>query len=249
MKTERKVMKDSFYFQHDYNSANDQRILKLRAKFNNAEGYGIYFMILEAMAQEESGILENNCMAQLSLSYGLAINQLKAIINYCIEIGLFVQDKKGFFSKRMIEHKQFRKERSLSGKRGAKSRWEDSSAMAQPMAQPMQRKGKERKGYIKKEIYKEKREPNKAIETLKINYSSIKDLKEIDLLEIASDYKVPVSFVYSELDSMKNWLGAKGKKYKNYKLALRNWVKKGAIQRIDYAKQANSKRGIDLSNL
>jgi phage replication O-like protein O len=84
---------------------------------------------------------------------------------------------------------------------------------------------------------------------LQKKYSSIKNLTENDLKEIANDYNVPVSFVYSQLDTMKNWMSAKGKRYKNYKSALRNWVKKGAIQRMDYAKQANSKRGIDLSNL
>lgn len=149
-------MKDTYYFQHDYNAANDQKVLKLRAKFNNAEGYGIYFMILEAMAQEKTGRLDNDCIAQLSLSYGLAIEQLKAVLNYCLEIGLFVQDENGIFSKRMLEHKNFRKERSLSGKKGAKTRWKNSSAIAQPLAQLMQRKGKERKGNnIKQAKYKD----------------------------------------------------------------------------------------------
>lgn len=145
-------MKDSFYFQHDYNAANDQRILKLRAKFDNAKGYGMYFMILEAMAQEESGTLEPDCIAQLSLSYSLAIEELKAVLEYCISIGLFVSDEKGIYSHRMLEHKNFRKERSSAGKRGAKNRWKNGSAIKEPLAQPMQRKGKERK---EKDIIKE----------------------------------------------------------------------------------------------
>lgn len=248
-------MKDSFYFQHDYNSANDQRILQLRAKFNNAEGYGIYFMILEAMAQEQSGRIDRASLAGLSLGYGLVIDRLVEIVDYCIEIGLFIENSTGIFSERMIEHKKLRKLYQQSGREGANKRWSkktrvsDRVAMATLIATPMQRKGKERKGYIKKEISKEKESTNKALKTIEKNYSSIKDLREKDLQEIANDYKVPVSFVLSELDTMKNWLGAKGKKYKNYKLALRNWVKKGAIQRIDYARQANNKRGIDLSNI
>jgi hypothetical protein len=143
-------MKDSYYFPHDCNAANDQRVLKLRTKFNNAEGYGIYFYILEAMSQEEDGVLDSDCMAQLSLSYGLAIEQLSAVINYCIEIGLFVQDQSGIYSKRMIEHKLFRKERSESGKRGAYSRWSDGSANSSAIgsAYAKERKGKERKEKI-----------------------------------------------------------------------------------------------------
>jgi transcriptional antiterminator len=65
---------------------------------------------------------------------------------------------------------------------------------------------------------------------IKKKYSSLKDIQELDFEEIANDYKVPVSFVLSKLDDMQNWLEAKGKRYKNYKSALRNWVKKDAIQ-------------------
>ena len=147
-------MRDSYYFSHDCNAANDQRILKLRTRFNNAEGYGIYFFILEAMSQEEYGILESDCVAQLSLSYGLAIEQLQAVLNFCIEVGLFIQDQKGIYSKRMVEHKKFRKERSESGKRGAASRWNDGSAIgsANGSAYAKERKGKE----IKEKEIKEK---------------------------------------------------------------------------------------------
>ncbi len=86
-------------------------------------------------------------------------------------------------------------------------------------------------------------------ETIQKKYSSIKNLTENDFEEIANDYKVPVSFVLSKLEDMQNWMEAKGKRYKNYKSALRNWVKTDAIKRIDNAKQSNNKRSIDLSNL
>lgn len=229
-------MKDSFYFQHDYNSASDQKILKIRAKFNNAEGYGIYFMILEAMAQEENGILDNDCIAQLSLSYGLAIKQLELFLNYCIEIGLFTQDERGIFSKRMIEHKNYRKERSNAGKRGAKTRWADSSAIKEPLAQPMQRKGKERK---EKEIYKE-------INKEKINIYSI---TENQLQEIADKFKVPIAFVKSKYEDMIDWHKSTGKIRKDWVATLRNFVKSDAIKRIDHAKQSGNKTALDFTGI
>jgi len=86
-------------------------------------------------------------------------------------------------------------------------------------------------------------------ETIQKKYPSLKDIKEIDIKEIAKQYGVPENFVYSKLDDMTNWLEAKGKKYKNYKSALRNWVKKDAIERIDNAKHRNNKVSIDASNL
>jgi hypothetical protein len=61
-------------------------------------------------------------------------------------------------------------------------------------------------------------------------YNNIENLKEEDLETIAEKYQVPVSFVKSKLDDMTNWIGANGKKYKDYYLALCNWVKKDALK-------------------
>jgi phage replication O-like protein O len=72
-------------------------------------------------------------------------------------------------------------------------------------------------------------------------YARLKDLDDFVLQEIAVKYKVPLPFVMSKLDDMTNWLEAKGKRYKNYKSALMNWVKKDAIKIISSAKQHESK--------
>jgi len=55
-------------------------------------------------------------------------------------------------------------------------------------------------------------------------YSSLKDLTEKDFLEIAEKYDVSVKFVRVIFDRMENWIYAKGRRYKNYKRALMNWV-------------------------
>ena len=153
-------MKDTFYFQHDYNSRSDPKILMLRGKFYH-EGYSVFWMLLESMAESSSGYLSREILPGLAIGYGSAIAQLLAIVEYCIGIGLLFENENGIFSKRMMEHKKYREERSASGKRGAVTRWEDSSAIAQPIAQPMQRKGKERKGNILPKGNTQKRELSK----------------------------------------------------------------------------------------
>lgn len=75
-------------------------------------------------------------------------------------------------------------------------------------------------------------------------YRSISDLTEDDFLEIAEQYQVTKSFVLSKLDDMTNWLGATGKKYKNYKSALRNWVKKDAMNLRKESDDARSKQSV-----
>lgn len=57
-----------------------------------------------------------------------------------------------------------------------------------------------------------------------------KSLREGDFQEIADSYNVPVSFVMSKWEDLQNWSKAKGKTYKDYNAALRNWVKRDAVQ-------------------
>jgi len=68
---------------------------------------------------------------------------------------------------------------------------------------------------------------NKKIKKKK-KYTSLSDLKEKEFEEIAEKYGVLVSFVRSSFDDLENYCGAHGRRYKNYKLALMNFVKKDA---------------------
>jgi hypothetical protein len=59
----------------------------------------------------------------------------------------------------------------------------------------------------------------------KVNkYSSIEDIKEEDLQELSEQYNAPLGFVKLKLETLKNYCESKGKTYKNYKSALRNFV-------------------------
>ena len=64
-----------------------------------------------------------------------------------------------------------------------------------------------------KEIYKEKKK-----------FSSLKDITPEVIQEIADKYKAPIGFVQLKLEVLKNYCESKGRRYKNYKSALRNFV-------------------------
>jgi len=66
----------------------------------------------------------------------------------------------------------------------------------------------------------------------KKTYSSLDDIREEDLQEISNKYRVSVPFVRFCLEKMTNWLEAKGKRYKNYKRALMNWVLSEAQRQV-----------------
>jgi hypothetical protein len=148
------MAKDAFYFSHDYNAQNDEKILELRSEYG-AEGYGVFWMIIETMAQNENGGVKATLMGGLSLGYGVAKGRLSDIINKCISIGLFYMEGDFLFSKRLLKHKYIRKTLSEKGKEGADKRWGgyregNGGGIANPM--PKERKGKEIKGNKSKEL-------------------------------------------------------------------------------------------------
>lgn len=153
----------AFYFPHDDNAAGDERVLKLRAKFGNTEGYAMWFMLLEYLSRN-GGYMQGELMAELSLSYSIPPEKWKEFIDFCIAISLLKNSKNGVFSYRLVEHIGYRKERVESGKKGAKARWgsqkeDDGTAIAQPLAKPIA--GEERRGEDIKDI---KKPTKKALE-------------------------------------------------------------------------------------
>ncbi len=137
------MAKDTYYFSHDYNARNDEKILELRSNFG-AEGYGVFWMVVETMAENDNGGAKVSLIGGLSLGYGVPKEKLLAIINYCIEIELFFEDDGYIFSRRMRKHKDFRTELSKKGKEGAEKRWKNSPPNSPPNAK--ESKVKERKG-------------------------------------------------------------------------------------------------------
>lgn len=61
-------------------------------------------------------------------------------------------------------------------------------------------------------------------------YNSLRSLKESDFKEIAKSKRVSISTVKKQYDALVDYCESKGKRYKNYKAALRNFVSK-AIER------------------
>ena len=55
-------------------------------------------------------------------------------------------------------------------------------------------------------------------------YSSLKEITSKEIGEIAKHYDVNPKLVKYCFEQMKTWLAAKGRRYKNYKMALMNWV-------------------------
>jgi hypothetical protein len=118
------------YFEHDYSARNDQKILQLRYK-HGAGGYGIFWMLLETMAEDSTGYIQASDIGGLSLCYGVAIGGLSDVLKTCVEIGLFKQCEHGnYYSERMLFHRKEMDNFSLQGRKGAQIRWGNRGANA-----------------------------------------------------------------------------------------------------------------------
>ncbi len=150
MNKESKTNRETYYFSHDYGARNDPKILELRAEYG-LQGLGLYWCIVETLAEAEDGYINLRLLGGLSIGYGTTKTLLQKYINFMIEIELLHEDENGYYSKRMMEHKQVRKRLSNAGKKGARSRWGDKEKTeilkgghSTPNAK--ERKGKEKKG-------------------------------------------------------------------------------------------------------
>lgn len=66
------------YFSHDSNARNSDKIILLRAQMG-AEGYGIYFMILERLREEPTymSVKDYNMLA-----FDLRVDSAKIVVSY-----------------------------------------------------------------------------------------------------------------------------------------------------------------------
>lgn len=120
------MSKDAYYFSHDSNARNDEKILMLRA-YHGWAGYGIYWALIEMMFDSEDSTLSHDKLTGIAVSYNIDITSLKQIISTCVEETLFVSDGEKFWSESLSRRKQkfhdIRRKRSEAGKKGMAKRW------------------------------------------------------------------------------------------------------------------------------
>lgn len=146
------------YFPHDSNARNSDKLLPLRMKYG-AEGYGIYFMLLERL-REEQGYMSVKDYNMLAFDLRVDSAKVKSVIE---DFGLFVFTDEGkyFYSEGFKKRMEIKDETSAklsdAGKRGNAKRWnknqEKNASQSPPdsLAIASQSQVKERKGNISSE--------------------------------------------------------------------------------------------------
>ena len=131
------------YFSHDSNARNSDKLMKVRMKLG-AEGYGIFFMLIERLREEE-GYKSTIDYDTLAFDLRVEPEKVKQVVeNY--DLFKITEDGKYFYSDSFNERMEMmdakRKKRAEAGKKGAEKRWEnrqnDSNANGKAIAMPKQ---------------------------------------------------------------------------------------------------------------
>lgn len=184
------MSKDAYYFSHDSNARNDEKIISLRME-HGWRGYGIYWALIEKLRDESDYTIER-LYKNLAFEFQESPEVIKSVVE---DFGLFEisEDGKRFYSKSLLKRMKLREEKSQKAREAAEKRWGKERSNADAMRshsdsnagamQGKERKGKENKGKKDKDIpafedfssYALEHKPEVDEEALKFKYESWKE--------------------------------------------------------------------------
>jgi hypothetical protein len=187
--------KEAFYFPHFCNARHDRKIRRLRKELGT-EGYGIYFMLLETLREQQDLMYPLDDLDLLAEEFGVSEAKVRvAICNY----GLFeIDEEQKFFSPKMLVYLEpyfkMKEQRKVAGQKSADKRRgiEISTTVQQPFND---RSTKERK-------VNESKEKESKVNEIKEEYS---------LVEMLSPYIADLGIEYTNFYSYWSEKNNKGK--------------------------------------
>jgi len=118
-----KMSKNTFYFSHDYNARNDEKIKELI--FNHGmPGYGIYWSIIEELYQNANVLLLNYERIAFELR-----TECDLVISVIHDFNLFIINDKNFSSLSVEKRLNERNIKSQKARESADKRWNNTNAM------------------------------------------------------------------------------------------------------------------------
>lgn len=129
------MSKDTFYFSHDSNAANDDKILALRMK-HGWEGYGLFWALIERL-RESKDFMSVKDYNVIAFSFRTSPEKIKSIIN---DFGLFAftEDGKSFYSERLVKSMELKNQKSEKAREKAMKRWNKDQQECNSNATAMQ---------------------------------------------------------------------------------------------------------------
>ena len=185
--------KDAFYFSHDSNAKDDFKCMLLIEELG-LEGYGIFWILVETLREQDCFKYPIRLLPSLSRKYNTTLTKMEVVIrNY----NLFRIDEENFFfseslNRRMALMDKAREQRKLAGIASGKARKKNEIERPLNECSTDDEQRKEKKENKQKEInfYQEdENEKYQKINEILINKQHAKDRKLEKLENLASSSK------------------------------------------------------------
>ena len=207
-------MKETFYFQHDYNARTDPKLQDVLIE-HGAAGLGVFWCIVEQLYEQGGKLPLKTCK---SIAFALHVD-CKVVESIIHDFDLFTNDGANFWSKSVITRLGKRADIAEKRKAAAIKRWQstrEKQMQCNSDANAMQndakkRKEKKRKEYNIKENIQEK-------SGHRFSPPTIEEIKGY-ILEKGYSFDAESFFDFYE---SKGWFVGKNK-MKDWKAAVRNW--------------------------
>ena len=115
--------KDTFYFSHDYNARNDEKI-KMLIRKHGMIGYGVFWAIVEDLYNNANALRTD--YEGIAYDYRIDVSIVTSVIN---DFDLFVFDENTFGSLSVQKRIDERDSRSVKARESAHKRWTNANAM------------------------------------------------------------------------------------------------------------------------
>lgn len=214
--------KESYYFTHDSNARNDEKLLAVRMKFK-WEGYGLFWAIVEKMRDASDYILSKDYNL---IAYDLRSDSstIKAIVE---DFGLFdfTDCGKGFYSKRLKNNMEFKEAKSQIARDKANKRWSKKETECNSNTTAMQQQCnsnaiKEKESKVKESKVKDIKTKEKSrfappsvIEIEEYFFEKTQDL----------DFSKQQAQIFYDFYASKNWMVGKNK-MSRWKHSVSGWI-------------------------
>lgn len=185
--------KDAFYFSHDANAKDDFKCMLLIEELG-LEGYGIFWILVETLREQDCFKYPIRLLPSLSRKYNTTLTKMEVVVrNY----NLFQIDEENFFfsqslNRRMLLMDKAREQRKLAGIASGKARKKNEIERPLNECSTDDEQRKEKKENKQKEInfYQEdENEKYQKINEILINKQHAKDRKLEKLENLASSSK------------------------------------------------------------
>jgi cell fate (sporulation/competence/biofilm development) regulator YlbF (YheA/YmcA/DUF963 family) len=117
------MSKDTFYFSHDYNSRNDEKI-KFLIRKHGLLGYGLFWSIIEDLYNNANALRTD--YEGIAYDYRIDVSIVTSVIN---DFDLFVFDAEYFGSLSVQKRIDERDSKSVKARESAHKRWTNANAM------------------------------------------------------------------------------------------------------------------------